>query len=368
MVGAVSLLDHLPGGLLQPRLPIRPLRAAVLAAATAFSGCSSDATGGGDGVEEDPHLAPAAVTDLRVVETTPTTATLAWTAPVASETHGYVHAYDIRYTTTEPENESAWDAAVQLGNEPGPAPGGQEQVWTVTDLQYGQTYYFGMKCQGEGPEFLWSGISNIAAATLPIDFEISVPDPNLETVLRSLLGKPTGALMYSDLLTFTELEISGGGIASVSGLEHCENLVILRATDNALTDLSPLANLQNLEALDLVVNQISDVGPLATLTKLTQLHLGQNVISDISSLSSLTALTVLRVHANNIVDIGAVQPMTQLEWLSLTGNAVTDLTALVNNSGIGQGDIVELHGNPLSETAINVQIPALQARGVDVRF
>lgn len=33
----------------------------------------------------------------------------------------------------------------------------------------------------------------------------------------------------------------------------------------------------------------------------------------------------------------------------------------------GQGDAVDLRGNPLSSASINILIPQLEARGVDVR-
>jgi hypothetical protein len=40
----------------------------------------------------------------------------------------------------------------------------------------------------------------------------------------------------------------------------------------------------------------------------------------------------------------------------------------VANSGLSVGDTVNLSGNPLSTTSINVYIPQLIARGVDVAY
>ncbi|MGD2069052.1 MAG: leucine-rich repeat domain-containing protein [Gemmatimonadota bacterium] len=360
----MEITESRPFGLLGRLLRHPAVTVSVLALATASCGSPTE----GEDDDEEPPPAPAAVTDLRVVEVTPTSATLAWTAPVVDQTHGYTSAYDIRYTTSEPQGASAWDTAVQLEGEPGPALPGSEQVWTVDGLQYGQTYYFAMKCGGEGDSPRWSALSNLAEATLPIDFEVPIPDDALESALRGVLDKPSGALMYSDLLTLTELELSDRGIADLSGLEHCENLLILRATDNALTDLSPLSDLPSLEGADLVANQISDVSPLAGLTTLRHLHLAQNQLSDISPLSALTSLEVFRAHTNSLTDIGVIEGMTQLEWLDLRYNGITDITPLVDNTGLGEGDLVELNGNPLSDTAVQTDIPALRARGVDVKF
>ncbi|MBD3299506.1 MAG: hypothetical protein GF341_12680 [candidate division Zixibacteria bacterium] len=330
-----------------------------------ISNCSQNATNGDD---EEPPPAPAAVDDLHVVDVTPTTVTLAWTVPEPDEEHGYASAYDIRYVMTEPEDENVWETATQLDHEPGSWMAGTVQTWTVTGLQYGQTYYFAMKCCGEGDEPLWSGVSNLAEATLPIDYDVAVPDTVLESILRDLFDKPTGSLRYADMLTITELGLSNRGVADLSGLEHCENLRMLHATDNTISDVTPLSELRQLEMIDLINNQITDVASLAGLTNLQHLHIGQNDISDISSLSSLTELKIFRAHYNDITEIAAVEYMTDLEWLDLRGNNISDIAPLVNNAGFGSGDMIQLEGNPLSQTAIDTHIPALEARGVDVTY
>jgi hypothetical protein len=54
--------------------------------------------------------------------------------------------------------------------------------------------------------------------------------------------------------------------------------------------------------------------------------------------------------------------------LDLSDNSISDLAPLVANTGLGEGDQVDVENNPLSATSINVHIPALQRRGVDVSF
>jgi hypothetical protein len=41
---------------------------------------------------------------------------------------------------------------------------------------------------------------------------------------------------------------------------------------------------------------------------------------------------------------------------------------LVSNSGLSEGDLVFLGGNPLSSTSTNVYIPQLEKRGVKVYY
>ena len=60
--------------------------------------------------------------------------------------------------------------------------------------------------------------------------------------------------------------------------------------------------------------------------------------------------------------------MTNLSLLSLENNQIEDISALVANTGLGEGDEIYLTGNPLSDQARNEHIPALQARGAYVAY
>ena len=84
-------------------------------------------------------------------------------------------------------------------------------------------------------------------------------------------------------------------------------------------------------------------GPIykSDLESLTYLDLTEKNISDISALSGLTNLWLLDLTDNNISDISALSGLTNLEWL-------------------------DLDDNPLSQKAINIHIPQLEARGVEV--
>jgi len=55
-------------------------------------------------------------------------------------------------------------------------------------------------------------------------------------------------------------------------------------------------------------------------------------------------------------------------WLYLQNNDISDVYPLVENEGLGTGDIVHLNGNPLSEHSIDTYIPELESRGVIVYF
>ena len=157
-------------------------------------------------------------------------------------------------------------------------------------------------------------------------------------------------------------------IGSVPSLPGLVWLDLSNNSYSELVSISPLAALTNLETLILSDNYIADLTPLTGLTKLSHLYSEDNGFEDISPLAALTRLEELLLEGNRIVDVGPLAALTNLEWLSLKGNEIQDIGPLVANPGLGEGDWVQLDHNPLSDRAINEQIPALEARGVQVDY
>ena len=78
--------------------------------------------------------------------------------------------------------------------------------------------------------------------------------------------------------------------------------------------------------------------------------------------------TELDLDNNSISDISPLAGLTNLEILWLENNSISDISPLVANTGLGNGDVVGVSGNPLDSASINTHIPALQSRGVTVQF
>jgi hypothetical protein len=173
---------------------------------------------------------------------------------------------------------------------------------------------------------------------------VSIPDSNLDSVIRAAINKPTEPIHPSDLESITTLVAQGKNISDLTGIEHCVNLKVLQIYGNVISDITPLRQLTGLRELYIYQNNITDVSPLAGLVELEQLWLGRNNISDISPLRGLTNLNVLVIIYNNI----------------------SDISPLIENGGLSDGDTVNLIGNSLDSTSMNVYIPQLKARGVDV--
>ena len=198
---------------------------------------------------------------------------------------------------------------------------------------------------------------------------VNIPDANLRNAIEKALAKTRGATITpADMATLTTLSAIKQNITNLTGIEHATKLTVLDLRDNSISNLSPLAGLTNLTVIRFARNNITDISPVARLTKLTVLNFRNNAISDISPLAGLTNLTALWLNGNSISNISPLARLTNLTQLRLEGNSISDITSLVTNTGLGNGDTVNLKGNPLSNQSINTHIPALQSRGVTVEF
>ena len=230
---------------------------------------------------------------------------------------------------------------------------------------------------------------------------LTVPEPHHHWGLARFTGGWQNIELLSHCINLKELDLSGTPIADLSplagltGLERLNlrntvisdlqplaGLVNLQRLDlsenqlNNLTDFQPLAGLVNLQQLDLSRNQVKDLTVLAGMIQLTELNLRGNQIHDITPLANLIRIEKLYLNSNLIVDLKPLANLIQMDKLYLDGNLIVDLKPLVDNPGLVDetredfdwaGDTVTVSDNPLSDVSRNVYIPALQARGVNVR-
>ena len=251
---------------------------------------------------------------------------------------------------------------------------------------------------------------------LPRPKVISIQDANLASEIRRTVGQAPGtAITTHTMLNLRIFSAINRQIRDLSGFEHATSLTWLHLVNNAISDVSPLAGLKQLRELHIHSNTILDVSPLAGLTELEilgfigtpisgvsalaglkqlkRLSLSINSISDVSALAGLTQLRELFLSINAISDVSALAGLTQLEKLSLANNAISDVSALagltqlrhlhlranaisdispltgLNLTGTESDSIgLYLEGNPLSYPSINTHIPAMQAKGIKVKF
>ena len=157
-------------------------------------------------------------------------------------------------------------------------------------------------------------------------------------------------------------------IADVSPLARMAQLEILDVRGHDISDLSPLRGLTSLEQLYLGSNRVKSLSPLGSLTSLTHLSLEYNAVSDLSALANLTSLEYLDIASNYVLDLSPLRGLTSLQALYLQNNAISGTSRLSQNTGLGEGDVLDLRGNPLDRESVETIVPLLRERGVDVRF
>jgi len=110
----------------------------------------------------DDNTPPSAVTDLAVIGvTTYKSVNLSWTSTGDDNLTGTASTYDLRYSTSQ-INENNFNSAKSVTGLPAPKLSGSQETFTVQNLSPGITYYFALKVLDEWGNS--SGISNIVSA------------------------------------------------------------------------------------------------------------------------------------------------------------------------------------------------------------
>ena len=99
-----------------------------------------------------------------LAQSSPTSATLAWTSPGDDSLTGTAAQYDVRMSTT-PLDGASFGAATRLAGAPAPLVAGSQQTMLVNGLSPSTQYWFAIKTADASGN--WSGISNIATFTTP---------------------------------------------------------------------------------------------------------------------------------------------------------------------------------------------------------
>ena len=183
--------------------------------------------------------------------------------------------------------------------------------------------------------------------------------------LRASFNELADIAPLADLKSLQRLMLHDNRISDLSALAGLADLVVLWLGENGVADVSALADLAELRQLILAGNDIRDVSPLAGLTKLRILTLGDNQVADIGPLAGLRDMRVLDLEYNEISELGDVGRLKNLSVLDLENNDIADIGSLVDNPGMGPGDLVDLRQNPLDALALG-HVEDLRARGVRV--
>ncbi|BBJ28075.1 leucine-rich repeat domain-containing protein [Athalassotoga saccharophila] len=193
-----------------------------------------------------------------------------------------------------------------------------------------------------------STASKVATFTVNMGKQVTFNNPQLESIVRSILNIPEGPLYESELSKITEIKnnwpSNSNMLSNLDGIEYLTNLATLDLVGNNISDISPLKGLK-LKSIDLSYNHIKDISALSTMTSLISLDLSHNEISDITPLASLTSLKMLNLSSNDIENINAIKNLKNLESLDLSSNHISDVTPIED---LGQSILsLDISYNPI---------------------
>lgn len=128
-------------------------------------------------------IPPGTIADLRVIDSTSSSITLAWTAPGDDNVQGRASAYDLRFATLliTPQN---WDQATSLLGMPAPAIAGNQESVTVIGLWPQAQYYFAIKTADEVPN--WSELSNVVSSTTLVPPDVTPPSAIVDLAVEEV--------------------------------------------------------------------------------------------------------------------------------------------------------------------------------------
>lgn len=190
--------------------------------------------------------------------------------------------------------------------------------------------------------------------------------------LRNLLNLTINAVNLDEispivnLTNLTLLSLNYCGLTDISHLSNLTNLISLELIGNTIPNVSLLSNLKRLKYLNIQFNLVSNLNWITPLVNLRKLNLSSNQLSNIEPLETMTSIRELNLSRNTIQDIESLTNLRNISVLNLAQNLIGNAMPLLDNPGIGIGDIVYLGGNNLNR--FSFVITELQNRGVTVIF
>ena len=198
---------------------------------------------------------PGTINNLAVSNAGRTSITLTWTAPGDDGSTGTASQYDIRYTpNSDPLREENWYRGTQVSGEPSPQIAGSTETFTVTGLNQGRFYWFGIKTADEVPN--WSFLSNVVSGgtIVPSEFDapsLEITSPTHVANFATTSNNVTISGLASDASQFSiSWANNRGGSGSATGttnwsasnipLQSGVNVITITATDqwvNVSTDI-----------------------------------------------------------------------------------------------------------------------------------
>jgi len=275
-------------------------------------GCSSD-DGGGINEPLPDTTAPAEISNFLALPGN-SQVTLSWTNPQNQDLAGV----EIRRATDMAPTMATGDVVYT----------GMAMNFVDDSVINDQIYYYAGFAFDNDDNYS-AGVGN--SCTPHVGSAVVFTDDNLELVMRTELGIPTGDITDLDMASLLDLNANGEDIADLQGLQHAINLTNLDLSSNDLTDASNtqlLAQLTELTDLHLSGNSLSILPNLSTLTKLLSLYIYANPITSLTPLAGVTSLVNFQFGYCDVADLTPLNGLENLERLRFQNCDVTSLAPL----------------------------------------
>ncbi len=187
-------------------------------------------------------------------------------------------------------------------------------------------------------------------------------DEKTEQIVRSMIGKPTGNILYGDLedIGVFSNEISGqtfsGAMTTLEDLAaKPKQKGITIKNETGITDFSPLLTMKNLTDLELSGCAITDdavKNSLTSLIWLKNLTLNDNQITTLTSFSGMNKLSALSLNRNAIKTLDGISGFTGLTKFSVSGNGLGDIADLSDLTALREIDLSDNIINDISPLAV----------------
>lgn len=156
-------------------------------------------------------------------------------------------------------------------------------------------------------------------------------DKQFEHEIRKKIRKLSGDIEVEDLKSIIELKIihysDEPQIASLEGIQYCDNLRKLELMGTYLNDIFLIKNIKKLEYLDLSDNNIKDISFICNIKTLKYLNLSGNPIKNIDYINDIRSLERINLertdcevpnlsNPDKIISFGLPQNCFDLEFLN----------------------------------------------------
>lgn len=132
-------------------------------------------------IGEPDDVPPTPIVDLTVDAITSSEIAFSWSAP-SDTSYGGVRGYDIRYSTTAINDTNAFANATPISGNVAPAAAGEQQVYTIEDLDFATTYYIAIRARDMWNN--WSALSNVVSAQTYVAPEMDITPASVNVTMN----------------------------------------------------------------------------------------------------------------------------------------------------------------------------------------